>query len=171
MNKLHNIMDLKSRPNENLKSLAHRVVKRILSDLNDDNIIIDGAEFGEILALDVCEKHFGKKFTKLGGSNEGFDVKSIDGEIIVEVKTVGSTNGSSNQYLISSFKNKIGKCTHFLLFDLFSEKQRASIMTHDEFFSEFKFARADKSAVTWNATYKDGRNMNHRVFINHEIEL
>ena len=43
-------------------------------------------EMAEAHALGICEKKFGIKF-KLGKYNsEGFDVVSVDGKIVVEVK-------------------------------------------------------------------------------------
>jgi hypothetical protein len=43
-------------------------------------------EMAEAHALSICEKKFGTKF-KLGKYNsEGFDIESVDGKIIVEVK-------------------------------------------------------------------------------------
>ena len=133
---------------------------------------IKAAELGEMMSIPVCKKYFGENFIFPSRDNEcGFDIMNEDGTILVEVKTVASTNGTSSQLLISNFKNKRNNCTHFILIDLYSDEERVSLLTHDQFFNEFEFKRKDKSAITWNSSYKNGSNMNHLIFEKYEIKL
>ena len=146
-----------------------------LLDDNDFNAIIKkaisgySAEAGEVLGQIVAKNHFGEEFFKCGRNAAGYDIYNEDESILVEVKTASSLNGSSNQFLISSFKNKRNKATHFLIIDAYSTEIRLFMVPHDDFFDRLTFSRSDKDAITWNATYESGRNMNHEILLEFEI--
>lgn len=129
-------------------------------------------EMAEAHALDICERKFGVEF-KLGKYNsEGFDVESVDGEIVVEVKQTSSVMGTSKRLQISSYKNKFEKCTHFLILDYYSNY--GAIIEHDDFFYKTHHYNS-KGAWRWDSEYnKKGSTRcreNTEWFLNNLVEL
>ena len=90
-------------------------------------------ELAEAHALKICEEKFGIEF-KLGKYNsKGFDVISIDGEIVVEVKQTSCVMPDGSKRLqIGAFWSKKNRCTHILILDYNSNK--GCILEHDDFF-------------------------------------
>ena len=129
-------------------------------------------DMAEAHALVICEKKFGIKF-KLGKYNsEGFDVVSIDGKIVVEVKQTSAVMGKSKRLQISSYKNKFGKCTHFLILDYHSNF--GAIIEHDDFFYKTHHYNS-RDFWRWDSEYnKKGSTRcreNTEWFLNNLVEL
>ena len=129
-------------------------------------------EMAETHALNICEKHFGKKF-KLGPYNsKGFDIVSEDGIIIVEVKQTSSVMGNSKRLAIQSYKSKKGIMTHILILDYNSN--RGCILEHDDFFNKTQH-HANKTSWKWDSEYNmKGSNRcaeNTQWFLDNEIKL
>ena len=129
-------------------------------------------EMAEAHALGICEKKFGIKF-KLGKYNsEGFDVESVDGKIVVEVKQTSAVMGASKRLQISSYKNKFEKCTHFLILDYHSNY--GAIIEHDDFFYKTHHYNSGAS-WRWDSEYnKKGSTRcrkNTEWFLNNLVEL
>ena len=129
-------------------------------------------EIAEHHALNICKKHFGKKF-KLGHYNsKGFDIVSEDGTIIVEVKQTSSVMGNSKRLQIQSYKSKKGVMTHILILDYNSN--RGCILEHDNFFNKTHHYNSG-CGWRWDSEYNmKGSNRcaeNTQWFLNNEIEL
>ena len=129
-------------------------------------------EMAEAHALSICEKKFGIKF-KLGKYNsEGFDIESVDGKIVVEVKQTSSVMGASKRLQIQSYKSKFEKCTHFLILDYNSNF--GTIIEHDDFFYKTHHYNS-RSSWRWDSEYnKKGSSRcreNTEWFLNNIVEL
>mgnify|MGYP001173614093 FL=1 len=130
-------------------------------------------EVAESHALDICEKHFNKSF-KLGKYNsKGYDIISLDGSIIVEVKQTSCVMlDGSKRLQINAFKNKENLCTHILILDYYSN--RGAILKHDDFF--YKTHHYPKSPFwRWDSEYNASNSKrcqtNTEWFLKNEIKL
>lgn len=127
-------------------------------------------ELAESHALSICKKHFGVEF-KLGKYNsKGFDLISLDGSIVIEVKQTSKPHSEAHVYLqVCSTWPKHGICTHMLILDYYNSPNRCSIIPHDEFF-ESTFHGAT-GMWRWDIDYGDRMRGNTRLFKKHEVEL
>ena len=127
-------------------------------------------ELAESHALSICGEHFGIEF-KLGKYNsKGFDLISLDGSVVVEVKQTSKPHSKAHVYLqVQSTWPKYGICTHMLILDYYNVKNRCSIIPHDEFFAS-KFHGPTKQ-WRWDIDYGTRISENTNLFKKYEVQI
>lgn len=129
-------------------------------------------EIAEAHALSICRKKFGIEFLLGSYNSQGFDIISIDGKIIVEVKQTSSVLGKSKRLQIGSYRSKEGSFTHILILDYHSSK--GCILEHDDFFYNTTH-HANNTSWKWDSEYNmKGSNRcarNTQWFLNNLVEL
>ncbi len=127
-------------------------------------------ELAESHALSICKKHFGVEF-KLGEYNsKGFDLISLDGSIVVEVKQTSKPHNKAHVNLqIQSTWPKYGICTHMLILDYYNFPNRCSIIPHDVFFDS-TFHGATR-IWRWDIDYGNRMWGNTTLFKKYEVQI
>ena len=126
-------------------------------------------EIAEFHALYICQKHFNKPF-KLGKYNsKGYDIISLDGSIIVEVKQT-SCIGTKTDLSIGRTWVKKDICTHILILDYYNTPNRCSIIPQNEFFKSNFHGKT--KLWRWNKNYNiKNQPKNTSLFLKYEIKL
>ena len=116
-------------------------------------------------------------FTTGTETEQGYDIKSVDGSIKIEVKTCSALNGG-NGLRAQKFDKKVGACDYIAIVDLYNEP-RATVIAHDDFFIPDNFSKCNSDIYdtwSWSADYSltsrsKARNHNTQQFLDNEIVL
>ena len=127
------------------------------------------ADAAEKLAIKLAEKKFGQKFYPMPYNFKGYDIKSKDGLIKIEVKQTSCLGTKSDLSIGATWKKK-GYNTHIMIFDFYNQPSRVSIIPENKFYSS-NFHCKDKK-WRFNKNYdKNCQPINTNLFLEHEVKL
>ena len=135
------------------------------------------AKAAEYKLIKYFEKEFNVPFTTGTETEQGYDIKSEDGSIKIEVKTCSAPTGKYG-LRAQKFDKKVGACNYIAVVDLYGEP-RVAVIDHDDFFDQENFTKCNSDIYdtwAWNLDYtlshkSDKRNRNTQQFLDNEIKL
>ena len=125
------------------------------------------ADAAEKLAIKLAEKKFGQKFYAMAYNFKGYDIKSKDGLIKIEVKQT-SCLGTKTNLSIGAVWSKKEYCTHVMIIDFYNTTHPASCIENKLFFSSNFHGKTKK--WRWNKDYNiNNQTKNTTLFLKYKL--